>query len=127
MAPPIVLFTYPESVYGRRVDWYLTLRSIPYSHCHVLNRLPRPQLEELGVNYRRIPILAIGRDVYCDSRLIIEKLEQLFPEGKIGASDAHERGIQKVLETWTVDGGVFWRTAQLIPTDSPVGQWIGRG
>lgn len=33
--------------------------------------LPRPDLEKLGITYRRIPVLAIGRDVYCDSALII--------------------------------------------------------
>jgi len=118
--PIIILFTYPESVYGRRVDWYLTLRGIPYTHCRVLSRLPRPALTALGVNYRRIPVLAIGRDVYCDTRLIIAKLEQLFPDGNLGSETAFGRGLEKLLETWTIDGGVFWRTAQLIPSDSEV-------
>jgi hypothetical protein len=37
--------------------------------------LPRPDLARLGINYRRIPLLAIGCDVYLDSRLIIYALE----------------------------------------------------
>jgi hypothetical protein len=33
--------------------------------------LPRPEISgELGINYRRIPILAIGNDVYCDSKSV---------------------------------------------------------
>jgi len=41
---------------------------------------PRPQLVDLlGLHYRRIPVLAIGRDVYCDTSLIAVKLEERFP------------------------------------------------
>jgi glutathione S-transferase len=119
--PQIILFTYPESVYGRRIDWYLTLRGIPYTHSRVLNRLPRPLLStQLSISYRRIPILAIGRDIYCDTRLIIEKCEELFSANRLAPSTPHERGISKLLETWTIDGGPFWRTAQLIPPDAPI-------
>ena len=118
--PQIILFTYPESVYGRRMDWYFTLRGIKYSHCRVLNRLPRPVLKELNVNYRRIPVCAIGRDIYCDTRLIIEKVEALISENRLGATSPYQRGISKLLETWTIDGGPFWRTAQLIPDNTPL-------
>lgn len=42
--------------------------------------LPRPELSELlGVSYRRIPVLAIGNDVYCDTSLICYALERRFP------------------------------------------------
>ena len=42
--------------------------------------LPRPELADLlGLKYRRIPVLAIGRDVYCDSSLIASVLERRFP------------------------------------------------
>ena len=42
--------------------------------------LPRPDLaDRLGVTYRRIPVMAIGNDVYCDSSLIAAVLERRFP------------------------------------------------
>ncbi|KAL1592489.1 hypothetical protein SLS59_009722 [Nothophoma quercina] len=42
--------------------------------------MPRPLLSEtIGVSYRKIPILAIGREIYCDTSLIIEALEHYFP------------------------------------------------
>lgn len=42
--------------------------------------MPRPLLKEtLGLSYRKIPILAIGREIYCDTSLIIEALEHYFP------------------------------------------------
>lgn len=46
--------------------------------------LPRPELSELlGISYRRIPLLAIGNDVYCDTSLISYTLERRFPESKV--------------------------------------------
>ncbi|OQV08453.1 Glutathione S-transferase, domain-containing protein [Cladophialophora immunda] len=120
MAPPIILFTYDISVFGRKMDWYFALSGLKYFHCIVLNRLPRPVLEKLGIQYRRIPILAIGRDIYCDTRLIIDKLEELFPASRIGGKSPFEKGLGHLFENWLIDGGPFWRTAGLIPPTAEV-------
>ena len=82
--------------------------------------LPREDLNALGVAYRRIPVMSIGRDVYCDTRLIISKLEERFPEGTLGARQPEHKAVQALLEKWTIDGGVFARAAELIPTDMPL-------
>ena len=79
------------------------------------NRLPRPTFEALNVAYRRIPLLSIGKDVYCDTRLILRKLEARFPEGKIGSSDPDQRVIERLLERYTGDSGLFSRAATLLP------------
>lgn len=102
------------------MDWYFGLSGLKYFKCITLNRLPRPVLEKLGVKYRRIPILAIGRDIYCDTRLIIRKLEELFPRNSVSSKNPFERGLEHVFENWLVDGGPFWRTAGLIPPDSEI-------
>ncbi|MCJ1468581.1 hypothetical protein MMC07_007210 [Pseudocyphellaria aurata] len=81
--------------------------------------LPREDINALGVKYRRIPILSIGRDVYCDSRLILQKLEDRFPSGALGASQPDQKAVEKLLEKWVIDGGIFARAAQLIPTSLP--------
>ena len=64
--------------------------------------------------------MSIGRDVYCDTGIILQKLEKLFPTGAIGASQPEHKALQKLLEIWTIDGGVFNRAAQLIPTSMPL-------
>lgn len=33
----------------------------------------------LGIRYRRVPLVAIGNDVYCDTNLIAPILERRFP------------------------------------------------
>ena len=121
--PPIVLFTYPESVVGRRTEWYLTLRGIPYHICCVDSKMPRPALDRIDVHYRRIPVMAIGRDIYCDSRCIIDHLERLYTEQtRLGSDALYERGIERVLESWILDGPPFMRTAGMIPPDTSLVQ-----
>ena len=79
--------------------------------------MPRPDLEALGINYRRIPLLSIGRSVYCDTRLILEKLETMFEDKpRLSASDPYQRGVERLLESWTIDGGIFNRAGQVLPS-----------
>ena len=58
--------------------------------------------------------------MYCDTRLILQKLEQLFPQGRLGAVSPEHRALQKLLEIWTVEASVFVRAAQLIPSSMPL-------
>ncbi|KAL2419971.1 hypothetical protein ABEF95_009672 [Exophiala dermatitidis] len=116
----IVVYHYSFSPYARRILWYLALRGIPYAECKQPPVMPRPDLKALVVNYRRIPVVAIGRDVYCDSRICLRKLEELFPEGALGATTADGKAIQKFLEIWAIEAGLFARAAQLIPTSMPL-------
>lgn len=122
MAPhnDIVLFHYQFSPFAKRVVWYLTLRGIEYAQCLQPVYLPREDINALGVKYRRIPIMSIGRDIYCDTRLILQKLEEKFPNGTLGASQPEQKAIEKLLESWTVDGGMFTRAAQTIPSEMPL-------
>lgn len=83
--------------------------------------LPRPDVAAIGTSYRRIPILAIGRDVYNDTRLILSKLEKLYPSHPaVSASSPDQQGLEQLLENWTVDAGVFARASQLIPSSLPL-------
>lgn len=86
--------------------------------------LPRPELSELlGITYRRIPILAIGNDVYCDTALIASVLEHrfpasegygtLFPPRKGGGS--MDTGLVKALSLYWVDRTIFPLGAQSLP------------
>jgi glutathione S-transferase len=84
--------------------------------------MPRPDLEALNINYRRIPVLTYGRDVFLDTRLILRKLELHFPVGALGFGNTSEpelRALQRLLERWTTDAGIFPRAVQLIPLDLP--------
>ena len=86
--------------------------------------LPRPELSEtMGIAYRRIPILAIGRDIYADTSLIASTLERrypasagygtLFPPRKGGGSS--DTGMVKTLAMYYFDRTVFPLGALSIP------------
>jgi hypothetical protein len=59
-----------------KVHLFCAAAAITIKSCEPPPVLPRPTLEDLGVNYRRIPILAIGRDFFADSSLIIDVLQK---------------------------------------------------
>ncbi|KAL0467072.1 hypothetical protein QR685DRAFT_533322 [Neurospora intermedia] len=126
--PPIILYHYPFSPYAKRIVWYLHLRGIPYSQCLQPMILPRPDLSSfLGIKYRRIPLLSIGRDVYLDTRLILSKLEDLdLPSSlnspKLSAAPGTDAlALQNLLSHYSIDGGLFSRAAQLLfSLDNPL-------
>ncbi|KAH8881560.1 hypothetical protein GQ53DRAFT_848128 [Thozetella sp. PMI_491] len=122
--PPIVLYHYSYSPYAKRLVWYLQLRGIPFSQCMQPPILPRPDVARLGLAYRRIPIMSIGRDVYLDTRLMIQKLEELYLSlprlSAAPASNPEHALLERLLEAFVVDGGVFTSAGQLLPTSLPL-------
>jgi glutathione S-transferase len=76
--------------------------------------MPRTDLASLGITYRRIPVLAINGEVFCDTALIIRELERRFPEGKLG----DDEGEWEKWEEWS--NGIFPDAAKLISTDLPL-------
>ena len=64
--------------------------------------------------------MSIGRVIYCDTRLILHKLEENFPSGALGAPQTDQKALEKLLESWAVDGGTFVRATQVLPPDMPL-------
>ncbi|TFL06042.1 hypothetical protein BDV98DRAFT_561091 [Pterulicium gracile] len=77
---PVVFYCYDESPFAAKVANLLLLKNLPHKRVKVPRAPPRPELSQLlGVTYRRIPVLAIGRDLYCDSASIADAIERRFP------------------------------------------------
>jgi glutathione S-transferase len=107
--PPVILFSYPSSPYGQKIHLLLAAAGIPYSELEQPPVLPRPDLEALDITYRRIPVLAAGRDVYADSSAIIDViLNQLGGKDKIATSKA-----DKAFEVW--GNSTFQAVLPLLP------------
>lgn len=86
--------------------------------------MPRPDIALLGINYRRIPILSVGRDVYLDTRLILHRLESLPALSGVptlgGAVGTEHRAVEKLLSALNIEAGVFGWAATLLPTYLPI-------
>jgi hypothetical protein len=88
---------------------------------------PRPELSDvLGIKYRRVPVLSIGRDVYCDTSLISTELERRFPESqgfatlfpaRRGSSNSKDTGLIKAFVSSYTDRTLFSLAAMLLPWD----------
>lgn len=73
--PPIVLFGYDSSPFTNKVRITLKMMQIPYTFVLVPSMMPRPVLvENFGLTYRKIPVLAMGREILADTSLIVEWL-----------------------------------------------------
>ncbi|KAJ4361878.1 hypothetical protein N0V83_010819 [Neocucurbitaria cava] len=87
--------------------------------------LPRPLLTHtFALSYRKIPVLAIGREIYCDTSLIIEALEHFFPltqgYGSVypkfeGVDEWTYRGLVRGFASFWMDKPFFRTTTGLIP------------
>ncbi|KAF3000701.1 hypothetical protein E8E13_002488 [Curvularia kusanoi] len=75
--------------------------------------MPRPDLAAIDVHYRRIPIMAVGKDIYVDSRLIIAKLESLYPQSA-SALTAEQLGYRRLFEHFS-DSALFNNAVKLMP------------
>ncbi|KAK0283779.1 hypothetical protein LTR35_006238 [Friedmanniomyces endolithicus] len=96
MSHSIIHFDYDFSPYGQKTKLLLTAAGVKYKKCDQPVVLPRPDLETLGITYRRIPLLAVGKDVYADSALIIDLItSKLATSGAVATSPA-----DKAFETW---------------------------
>jgi len=73
----IILHHYEGSPYAEKVRLLLGARGLAWRSVSVPNMLPRPELAALAGGYRRIPVLQIGAQVYCDTALIVPVLDAI--------------------------------------------------
>ncbi|KJX99270.1 glutathione s-transferase like protein [Zymoseptoria brevis] len=106
MAPPIIHVDYDFSPYGQKTKLLLHASGVSFKKLDVPAVLPRKDLEALGITYRRIPLLAVGKDIYLDS----SKIQQITVStlGSIPQSPA-----DKAYQTW--GDTVFNEVLGLIP------------
>jgi glutathione S-transferase len=76
----LILHNYDFSNYAEKVRLALGYKSLSWHSVTIPSVAPKPNLEPLTGGYRRTPVLQIGADIYCDTRLILRTLERIKPE-----------------------------------------------
>jgi glutathione S-transferase len=79
-ADAVILHQYDLSPFSEKIRKILGYKNARWHAVAQPMWLPRPQLTPMTGAYRRIPVLQIGADVYCDTRLIARKLDTFFPD-----------------------------------------------
>ena len=107
----ILLHQYDSSPFSEKVRVCLGIKRLAWRAVDQPVIMPKPELLALTGGYRRIPVMQIGADIYCDSVLIVRELERrhptptLFPSGTPGTDQAAAQ--------WT-DRGMFQAAVTVI-------------
>src|ERR1043166_10163486 len=75
----LILHHYDTSPFSEKIKKILAYKNLAWRAVEQPTIMPKPMLVPLTGGYRRIPVLQIGADVYCDTQLIARVLERLHP------------------------------------------------
>ncbi len=79
----IILHQYVNSPFSEKIRKIFAHKKISWRSVEQPVIMPKPKLIPLTGGYRRIPVMQIGADVWCDTGIIIRKVDELYPEPTI--------------------------------------------
>lgn len=78
--PQVIAWDYQFAPNAQKARNLLHATNIHYRTCPQPFVYPRPILQDLGITYRRIPLISISKDVFIDNRAIIDSIEEILPD-----------------------------------------------
>lgn len=75
----LVLHHYDFSNFAEKVRLTLGYKGLAWRSVIIPPIAPKPDLIPLTGGYRRTPVLQVGADIYCDTRLIVREIERRAP------------------------------------------------
>ena len=102
----LILHHYAGSPFSEKMRLIFGFKSISWHSVNVPVIMPKPDVVALTGGYRRTPFMQIGADIYCDTALMCQVVEQLHPTPTLypGAS----RGVAQIVAHWA-DTDLFWQ------------------
>jgi glutathione S-transferase len=101
----LILHHYAGSPFSEKVRLVLGYKRLHWRSVIVPVVMPKPDVLALTGRYRRTPFLQVGADIYCDTALICQVIEQYQPEPSIYPASA--AGLCNMLAQWA-DSDLFW-------------------
>jgi glutathione S-transferase len=80
---PIILHHYQPSPFAEKIRAILAYKKLPWCSVDIPVIMPKPDLTALTGGYRKTPVLQIGSDIYCDTRLIARVLDGLSADNSL--------------------------------------------
>jgi glutathione S-transferase len=112
----LILHHYAFSTFSEKIRAALGLKGLSWRSVDIPGVPPRPLLSPLTGGYRRVPVLQIGADVYCDTNIILPTLERLFPSPSLYPAGC--MGVARGLS-------YAWDRAMWIPSIGVLTHFIG--
>jgi glutathione S-transferase len=95
--PRLLLHHYDTSPFSEKVRKVLAHKGLAWGAVEQPSIMPKPDLVALTGGYRRIPVLQIGADIWCDTQIIVRVLERLHPEPTI-----YPDGAEATAHAWNL-------------------------
>ena len=95
----LLLHHYDGSPFSEKIRVLFGIKQLAWRSVLQPNIMPKPHLLPLTGGYRRIPVLQIGADIYCDSQLIARILQRLHPTPS--SHPESSEGLCQALGFWT--------------------------
>ena len=114
---------YDSSPYAEKIRMVFGLKRLTWRSVIVPSTMPKPDLMPLTGGYRRTPVFQIGADIYCDTQLIAEVLEQLYPTPTLFPDG--NPGLQMALGHWANGSYVVTSVALRMGGEEPIPENLG--
>ncbi|QQS13286.1 MAG: glutathione S-transferase family protein [Rhodospirillales bacterium] len=94
----LILHNYDFSNYAEKARIALGYKALTWRSVVIPPIAPKPDLTPLTGGYRRTPVLQIGADVYCDTRLILRELDRRHPDPPLFPPELE--GVANAITYW---------------------------
>lgn len=79
----LILHHHDPSPFAEKIRLAFGIKRLAWTSVLIPMAMPKPDLVALTGGYRGTPVLQVGADIYCDSRLIIDEIERRFPQSPL--------------------------------------------
>ncbi|MEM9170170.1 MAG: glutathione S-transferase family protein [Pseudomonadota bacterium] len=116
-----VLHHHDPSPFAEKIRKLFQIKGVAWRSVQIPMSMPKPDLTALTGGYRGTPVLQLGADIFCDSRLIAEEIERRvpFPE-TLRAGPVVNFGLQHWSDEAMFDAGAalaMHEAADQLPAD----------
>jgi glutathione S-transferase len=98
MPHEIIFHNYPTSPFSEKVRIAFGIKKLAWRSVIQPVIMPKPDLIPLTGGYRKIPVMQIGADIFCDSQLILREIERRFPTPSLLP---HGKGLPYAIGFWS--------------------------
>lgn len=107
--PELILHHYDFSNFAEKIRLIFGHKKLSWASVITPMFLPKPILTTLTGGYRKVPVLQIGADIYCDTLCIALEVERRFPEHTLFPH--HSTGLAMAVANWA-ERSLLWPTAR---------------